>query len=88
MLVKALNDFQFYILHSHVLAYILNVVVKDVLTQNDPEGMRGKWIAAMLEYDLEIIPTKMIKGQGLAKLMADSNLHAIDIKFIVAIYED
>ena len=40
------------------------------------------WIATILEYDIEIKPTKLIKGQGLAKLMADSNCHALDINFI------
>eukprot|EP00253_Pinus_taeda_P030239 PITA_30239 len=54
----------------------------------DPKGRIGKWIAAMLEYDLEIKPTKMIKGQGLEKLMAESNLHALDINLIVAMSED
>ena len=38
----------------------------------------------MLEYDVEIKPTKLVKGQGLAKLMAESNLHALDINLIVA----
>jgi hypothetical protein len=36
--------------------------VKDILTQLDPEGKRGKWIVVLLEYDLEIKPTKLIKG--------------------------
>jgi len=39
----------------------------------------------MLEYDLEIKPTNLIKGQGLAKPMAESNLHALDINLIVAL---
>lgn len=56
--------------------------------QNDPEGRCGKWIAVMLEYDLEIRPTKLVKGQCLAKLMAESNLHALDINFIVALFEE
>jgi hypothetical protein len=68
-LVKALKEFRMYILHSHVIAYVPNNSVKDILTQPDPEGRRGKWIATMLEYDLEIKPTKLIKGQGLANLM-------------------
>lgn len=37
-LVKALKDFQVYILHSHILAYVPNVDVKDVLVQTDPGG--------------------------------------------------
>jgi len=57
-LVKALKDFRVYILHSHILAYVPNTAVKDVLIQTDLEGRRGKWIAALLEYDVEIKPTK------------------------------
>jgi len=65
-LVKAIKDFRVYILHLHTLAYFPNAAVKEVLVQNDPEGRRGRWIAALLEYDLEIKPTKLIKGQCLA----------------------
>jgi len=61
-LVKALKDFQVYVLHSHIFAYVLNDFVKDVLMQNDPEGRHGKWISTMLEYDLDIIPTDLVKG--------------------------
>ena len=42
----------------------------------------------MLEYDLEIKPTKLIKGQGLAKLMAESNLHALDINLISILFDE
>jgi hypothetical protein len=69
-LVNALKEFRTYILHSHGIAYVPSDYVKDVLTQPDPKGRRRKWIAVMLEYDLEIKPTNLIKGQGLAKLMA------------------
>eukprot|EP00253_Pinus_taeda_P017602 PITA_17602 len=61
-LVKELKDFRVYILHSHILAYVPNATVKDVLVQTDPEGRRGKWIASLLEYDVEIKPTKLVKG--------------------------
>ena len=71
-LVKALKDFRVYILHSHIIAFVPHTIVKDILSQ-DPDGKRGKWIATILEYDLEIKPTKLVKGQGLEKLMAESN---------------
>ena len=61
-------------------------VVKDILTQ-DPDGKRGKWIAVILEYDLEIKPTKLIKGQGLAKIMAESKFQALDINMFNALDE-
>ena len=38
-----------------------HTVVKDILNQ-DPDGKRDKWISVILEYDLEIKPTKLIKG--------------------------
>ena len=44
-LVKAIKDFRMYILYSHIIVYVPNVVVKEILTQNGPDGKRGKWIA-------------------------------------------
>lgn len=59
-----------------------------MLVQTDLEGRWGKWIAAMLEYALKIKPTKLIKGQGLARLMAKTNFHALDINLIASMSED
>ena len=78
-LVKAIKDFRIYILYSHVLAYVPHIVVKDILTQEGLEGKRGKWIENILEYDIEIKPTKLIKGQTLAKLMSKKNCQALYI---------
>jgi hypothetical protein len=86
-LVKAIKDFIVYILHSHIIAYVPNVMVRDILTQDNPYGRIGKWIVVILEYDIEIKPTKLIKGQGLAKLMVESNFHALDINCIATIDE-
>ena len=54
---------------SQIVAYVPNSTVKDILVQSDVEGKRGKWIAKIQEYDLDIKPTKLFKGQGLAKLL-------------------
>ena len=78
-LVKAIKDFRVYILYSHIRAYVPSIIVKDILTQEGIEGKRGKWIATILEYDNEIKPTKFIKGQGLAKLLIETNCQALDI---------
>lgn len=69
-LVKPIKGFRVYILYSHIIAYVPNSVVKDILTQDGLDGKRGKLIATTIEYDLEINRAKLIKGQGLAKLMA------------------
>jgi hypothetical protein len=81
-LVKALKEFRVYILHSHTIAYVPNKFAKEILTQPDPEGKMGKWIVVLPEYDLELKPTKLIKGQGLAKLMAQTNCELLGINFI------
>lgn len=60
-------------MYSHIISYAPNSIVKDILTQNKPEGKIGKWIATILEYIIEIKLNKLIKGQGLAKLMVELN---------------
>jgi hypothetical protein len=42
----------------------------------------------MLEYDLKINPTNLIKGQGIAKLMALSNCDVLGINFIANLSEN
>jgi len=85
VLVKAIKDFRVYIFYSHIVAYIPNSVVKDILTQDGLDGKRGKWIATILEYDIEIKPTKLIKAQGLAKLRIELNFQSLDINSIAPI---
>jgi hypothetical protein len=81
-LVKALKSFRVYVLHSRVTAYVPSTSVKDILVQPDIDGRRGKWIVKILEFDMEIKPTKLVKGQGLAKLLAKSNYRALGVSFI------
>jgi hypothetical protein len=81
-LVKALKYFRVYILHSRIIAYVPTTVVKDIMIQPDDEGKRGQWIAKILEYDLDIRPTKLIKGQGLAHFLAESNCQALEINYV------
>jgi ribonuclease HI len=78
-MVKALKAFRTYVLHSRIIAYVPTSVVKDILVQPDSDGKRGRWLAKIQEFDLEIKPTKLVKGKGLAKLLAESNLKALDI---------
>jgi hypothetical protein len=42
----------------------------------------------ILEFDLEIKPTKLVKGQGLAKLLAESNCKYLGVNFIDTCSED
>jgi hypothetical protein len=80
-LVKALKSFRVYVLHSKVITYVPSASVKEILVQPDIDGKRSKWIAKILEFDLEIRPTKLIKGQGLAKLLAEANFQDLGVNF-------
>jgi hypothetical protein len=80
--IKSLKSFRIYILHAKVVAYVPSASVKDVLTQPDIDGKRAKWIAKLIEFDIEVKPTKLVKGQGLAKLMTEENCDLLGINFI------
>ena len=54
-------------------------MIKDIFTQPDSDGRRGSWLAKIQEFDLEVKPTKLVKGQGLARLLAESNFKAFGI---------
>ena len=58
-----------------------------MLVQSDVEGKRGKWIAKIQEYDLDIKPTKLVKGQGLEKLLTESNFQALGINLLAPLDE-
>ena len=78
--MKALKFFRIYVLHSKVISYVPIAAVKDVLTQPDSEGKRRRWIAKIMEYDVDIRPTKIVKGRGLAKLLVESNCQALGLR--------
>jgi hypothetical protein len=81
-LIKSLKDFRIYILQAKVIAYVPSSSVKDVLIQPDIDGKRSKWIAKMIEFDIEIKPIKLVRGQGLAKLLAEDNCKMLGINFV------
>lgn len=65
-----------------------NAAVKDVLVQSVVEGKRGKWITKIQEYDLDIKPTMLVKGQGLEKMLTKSNFQALGINLLTPINEE
>jgi hypothetical protein len=79
-LVKSLKHFKTYVGYSKIIAYVPHSAVKDILAQQDCLGTRGKWVSKIQEYDLEIKPTKLIKGQGLAQMMEEGNEVSLGMK--------
>ena len=77
--MKALKAFRVYILHAQVIAYVPSSTIREILVQPDIDRKRSKWVTKVLEFDLEIKPTKLIKGQGLAKLLVEENCKVLDL---------
>ena len=76
-----MKNFRIYILHAKVIAYVPSATVNDVLTQPDIDGKRAKWISKLIEFNVEVKPTKLVKGLGLAKLMAKENCELLGMNF-------
>ena len=78
-MVKALKVFRRYVLHSKIISYVPTNAIKDILVHPDSDGRRGRWLAKIQEFDLEVKPTKLVKGQGLERLLSESNFKALGI---------
>jgi hypothetical protein len=81
-LVKALKAFRVYVLRSKFIAYVPSASVREILIQPDIDGRRTKWLVKILEFDLEIKPTKLVKGHDLARLLVESNCKALGVHFV------
>jgi hypothetical protein len=69
---KAIKHFHPYLLRSHTKVIVPHTAVRALLIQKEPGDRRGNWLTTLQEYDLEIKPAKLVKGQGLCKLAAEA----------------
>jgi hypothetical protein len=78
-LVKSLKHFRPYVGYSRIIAYVHTQSCERYFSQQDCLGTRGKWVSRIQEYDMDIRPTKLVKGQGLAKMLVEGNERALDM---------
>ena len=62
-----------------VIAFVPTTTMKDIFSQQEVSGRRCKWINRIQEFNIDIQITKLVRGQGLAKLMIDANIEANQI---------
>ena len=79
MLLSRPINIRTYVGYSKIIGYVPHAAVKDIMSQQDCLGIRVKCVSNIQEYDLEIKPTKLIKGQGLAKMLTQGNEKALGI---------
>jgi hypothetical protein len=81
-LVKSLKAFSVYVLHSRFIVYVPSTYVKGILIHPDIDEIRSKWISKILEFEIEIKPTKLVKAQCLARLLDKYNCKYLGVNFI------
>jgi hypothetical protein len=69
---KALKNCRPYILKNHTKVIVPHPTVRSLFMQQEMRERRGIWMAIIQEFDLEIKPTIIVRGQGLCKLATKS----------------
>ena len=66
--------FRHYLIGAIVITFFFTTTVKDIFSQQEVSGRRCRWINRIQEFNIYIQITKLVRGQGLAKLMIEANL--------------
>ena len=78
-MVRVVKAFRCYLVNAIVVTFVTSAAVKDIFAQQEVFGRRCRWINRIQEFNIDIQITKLVRGQGLAKLMAETNLDANQI---------
>jgi hypothetical protein len=71
------------LLSAEVIIICKSDVIKHMLSAPVLKGRLGKWMFALAEFDIRYQPTKVVKGQALADLIAErvnTNIAALSIR--------
>jgi hypothetical protein len=80
----AFSEFRHYILSSSCIVACQYVVIKHMLLKSILSGRIGKWIYALVEYDLAYEPLRSMKGQVIANFIVDHNVDVGVTRLIVS----
>jgi hypothetical protein len=69
---KVVKHFRSYILMNHTKVIVPHPTVQYLFTQQEMGERRGNWMIVFQEFDLDIKPAKLVKGQGLCKLAVEA----------------
>ena len=69
---KVVKQFRPCILKKRTKVIVPHLAVQSLFVQKELGERRGNWVISLQEYNLEFKPTTIVKGQGLCKLMAES----------------
>jgi hypothetical protein len=69
---KVVKHFRSYLLKFRTKVIVPYPAVRKLLVQKELGEKWENWMKSLQEYDLEINPAQIFRGQGLCKLVADS----------------
>eukprot|EP00253_Pinus_taeda_P005868 PITA_05868 len=70
---KAVKYFRPFLLKTHTKVIVPFPAVGNLLIQKDVGEKRANWITTLQEYDLEIKPASIVRGQGFCKMLAGAS---------------
>eukprot|EP00253_Pinus_taeda_P034569 PITA_34569 len=70
---KAIKYFRPFLLKTHTKVIVPFPAVRNILIQKEVGEKRANWITALQEYDLEIKPASIVRGQGFYKMLAGAS---------------
>jgi hypothetical protein len=69
---KSIKHFRPFLIKSHTKVIVPHPSVRSLLIQKYLGDKRENWVTTLQEYDLEIKPAKIVRGQGLCKLLTET----------------
>ena len=79
--MKGFKMFKHYVSQNKILIYTIHPNVRNCIIQGGLGEGKAGWITKIMEYDVEIKPTKLIKGWDVCENM-------IDFAHMIAIIKD
>eukprot|EP00253_Pinus_taeda_P012820 PITA_12820 len=70
---KAVKYYRPFLLKTHTKVIVPFPAVRQLLLQKELGEKRAKWVTALQEYDLEIRPAKIVRGQGFCRILAGAS---------------
>ena len=67
VVIRALKKFRHLLSHNEIYLLVPHASVKDFLLRKDISEKRAGWITKVMEYDVDIQITKLVRGRGLCK---------------------
>eukprot|EP00253_Pinus_taeda_P009215 PITA_09215 len=70
---KAVKHYRPFLLKAHTKVIVPFSSVRQMLIQRELGEKRANWVTTLQEYDLEIKPAKIVRGQGFCRLLAGAS---------------